>query len=265
MHRPISIESRPTVSVVIPVKDDAELLDRCLRALHRQTQPADEIIVVDNGSTDSSAAVATSRGAQVVRCDEPGIPTASATGYDAATGDLVLRLDADCLPAETWVHATVDAFVRHPRVSAFTGAARFIDGPRALRSPLAAAYLTAYTAATVPALGHLPLFGSNLAFRRSAWRSVSAHVHRDDPELHDDLDLAFHLGERHRIRYLAHASMGMSMRPFRDGRAFARRFRRGFRTVTIHWPDDFPPVRWVRLTLRRILHRLGVPATGAPR
>ncbi len=259
MHRPTPAGPRPTVSVVIPVKDDAELLDRCLRALHRQTQAADEIIVVDNGSADSSAAVATSRGAQVVRCDEPGIPAASARGYDAATGDLILRLDADCLPAETWVATMTAAFVRHPRVSVFSGAARFVDGPRALRTPLAAAYLLAYAAATVPALGHLPVFGSNLAFRRSAWRSISAHVHRDDPELHDDLDVAFHFGERHRIRYLSDAPMGMSMRPFRDAHAFARRFRRGFRTVTVHWPDDFPPVRWVRLSLRRILHRLHVP------
>ncbi|WP_309102492.1 glycosyltransferase family 2 protein [Microbacterium sp.] len=259
MHRSTPTGPPLTVSVVIPVKNDAELLDRCLRALHRQTRPADEIIVVDNGSTDSSAAVATSRGARVVRCDEPGIPAASAAGYDAATGDLILRLDADCLPAETWVQAAAVAFVRHPRVSVFTGAARFIDGPRALRTPLATAYLVAYAVATIPALGHLPLFGSNLAFRRSAWRSVSARVHRDDPELHDDLDLAFHLGERHRIRYLADAPMGMSMRPFRDAQAFAHRFRRGFRTVTIHWPDDFPPLRWVRLALRRILHRLRIP------
>lgn len=84
-------------------------------------------------------------------------------------------------------------------------------------------------------------------------------MHRHDPELHDDLDLAYHFGERHRIRYLPAAAMGMSMRPFAPGAAFGRRVVRGFRTVVVHWPDDFPPVRWQRLLLRRALHRRGVP------
>ena len=248
-----------TVSVVIPVKDDAGHLRQCLTALARQTRHPSEIIVVDNDSADSSAAVAAAFGATVVHCDRPGIPATSALGYDTATGDLILRLDADCIPSDTWVAETVDAFVRHPRVSVFTGGARFIDGPRVLRAPLAGAYLGAYAAATAPALGHLPLFGSNLAFRRSAWLSVRADVRRDDPEVHDDLDLAFHLGERHRIRYLPNTGMGISMRPFVSGRAFARRTRRGFHTVIRRWPQDFPSVRWVRLALRRVLHRFGVP------
>ncbi|MFS0895591.1 glycosyltransferase family 2 protein [Microbacterium sp. 179-I 3D3 NHS] len=263
MHRPIPARPSLSVSVVIPVKDDAAHLRQCLAALRRQTVAADELIVVDNGSSDTSADVAAANGARVVRCDRPGIPAAAATGYDVASGDLILRLDADCLPDDAWIEGVVDAFAQHPRIAVFTGGARFVDGPRALRSSLAAAYLLAYAAATLPTLGHLPLFGSNLAFHRSAWLAVRSGVHRDDPELHDDLDLAFHLGERHRIRRLPQARMGISMRPFLSGRAFLRRIVRGFRTVLRHWPQDFPPVRWVRLALRRILRRLGV-AKPAP-
>lgn len=252
-----------SVSVVIPVKDDDGALLRCLRALSRQTCPPDEVIVVDNGSTDASAAVARESGARVVRCDQPGIPAASSAGYDTARGDIVLRLDADCLPGDSWVQAMIDAFRARPDVAAFTGGARFVDGPPALRAPLAVAYLVAYAAATVPALGHLPVFGSNLGFRRTAWIDVRTAVHRDDADIHDDLDLAFHLGERHRIRYLSGTGMGVSMRPFAHVRPFAHRFWRGIRTVIIHWPRDFPPVRWMRLGLRRVLHRLGVPTPRA--
>lgn len=248
-----------SLSVVIPVKDDADHLRGCLAALGRQTRRPDEIIVVDNGSTDDSAAVARDHGTTVVPCLQPGVPAASARGYDAASGDLILRLDADCVPGEGWVEMVERAFAQHPQVSVFTAGARFIDGPPALRTPLAVAYLGAYALVCSTALGHLPVFGSNLAFRRSAWLDVRARVHRDDPELHDDLDLAFHFGERHRIRRLPHAQMGMSMRPFMTARGFARRTVRGFRTVIVHWPEDFPPVRWVRLALRRLLHRLGVP------
>lgn len=252
--------ARPlTVSVVIPVKNDAPALARCLEALARQTAPADEIVVVDNASTDASAEVARSAGARVVTCAEPGIPAAAATGYDSATGDVVLRLDADCLPAEDWIAAYLAAFADRPGVSVFTGGARFVDGPPALRAPLADLYLGAYTLVCGAALGHLPLFGSNAAFRRAAWQRVRSEVHRDDPEVHDDLDLAFHFGEQHAIRFVRHAAMGISMRPFGRGQGFGRRIVRGLRTVVVHWPADFPPIRWNRLALRRILHRAGVP------
>ncbi|QEW02880.1 glycosyltransferase family 2 protein [Microbacterium lushaniae] len=240
------------VSVVIPVKDDAAVLRRCLRALALQTQHPDEVVVVDNGSSDDSATVARDAGARVVPCRRRGIPAASACGYDAAIGDIILRLDADCLPAVTWVQTMAAAFERHPRVGAFTGGARFVDGPRRLRAPLAAVYLGAYTAVAFSALGHLPLYGSNLGFRRDVWRRVRGSVHLS-PGIHDDFDLAFHIGIRYPIRFARDAAMGVSMRPFGDPRAFAVRTIRGVLTVVLHWPQDFPPVRWVHLVMRRAL------------
>lgn len=244
-----------TATVVIPVKDDAEQLRRCLRALALQTRIPDEIVVVDNGSSDASAAVARAAGAIVVPCSHPGIPAAASAGYDAATSDLILRLDADCMPADSWVETIVTAFQRRPDVAAFTGGARFVDGPLLLRTGLAAGYLGAYGLTGMLSLGHLPLFGSNLGMRRHAWRGSRRSVHRRDAELHDDLDLSFHLGERFRIRYLPRAAMGISMRPFADHRAFARRMNRGARTVVVHWPRDFAPVRWERMLLRRLRRR----------
>lgn len=244
-------DDRTTVSVVIPVKDDDTELARCLAALAAQTWPPDEVVVVDNGSTDASAAVAREAGARVEQCGRPGIPAASAHGYDRATGDLILRLDADCVPDPAWVRTIVDAFARRPDVGAVTGGARFGDGPRALRTPLARAYLGAYDTVGALALGHRPLFGSNLAIRRTAWRGIRASVHRDDASVHDDFDLSFHLGERWRIVRVRGALMTISMRPFGDPRAFARRVAAGFRTVLIHWPHDLPPIRWARLALRR--------------
>jgi len=234
------------ITVVIPVKDDAPALAACLGGLAAQSRLADEIVVVDNGSSDDSAAVARAAGALVVPCDVPGIPAAAARGYDAATGDVILRLDADCRPDREWVARMVALLDADPRAAAVSGAATFVDGPRALRAPLAVLYLGTYVALTTMALGHPPLFGSNMAMRRDAWLASSAHVHRDDPELHDDLDLAFHLGARDGIRWSTAPGMGMSMRPFGTGGGLARRLVRGLRTVAVHWPGDFPPIRWAR-------------------
>ncbi|QIG39887.1 glycosyltransferase family 2 protein [Microbacterium sp. 4R-513] len=257
-----SVDDRPTVSVVIPVKDDDTELARCLAALAAQTRRADEIVVVDNGSTDASASVARAAGVRLERCDRPGIPAASARGYDAAEGDLILRLDADCVPDERWIEAVVRTFDRRPEAGAATGGARFIDGPRALRGPLAVVYLGSYGAVAGLALGHRALFGSNLAMRREVWRGIRHRVHRADASVHDDFDLSFHVGERWRIARVPGALMGVSMRPFGDPRAFAHRVAAGFRTVTIHWPHDFPPVRWLRVVLRRAGVGLHVPAAS---
>jgi glycosyltransferase involved in cell wall biosynthesis len=242
-----------TVTVVIPVRDDAGPLDRCLRDLGRQTRPADEIIVVDNASSDGSAEVAMKHDAIVVPEPRPGIPAAAATGYDAATGTLIARCDADSRLPPDWLERVV---VELETADAVTGSARFYDVPRRWRRfsrPLAMIYLGAYTLATGAALGHAPLFGSNLGMRRSAWLAVRDQVHRDDPELHDDLDLSVHLGARHRIRRVPGLLVGISSRPFWNGEALERRFRRGMRTIRLHWPEEYPPYR----VARRIRHLAG--------
>lgn len=235
---------RPTVSVVIPVRDDAVPLAACLEALGRQERPADEIVVVDNASRDGSGDVARAAGARVEFCGERGIPAAASAGYDAATGDLILRLDADSLPAPGWI-AHMTAALSDPDVDAVTAGAVFHDGPPRSRRPMAWAFLGTYAAFAYPALGHAPLWGSNMAFRRSAWLAVRDRVHLD-PELHDDLDLAFHLGERHRIRIVpGRALMRVSSRTVRP-RRFAKSFSRGMGTVFAHWPREIPPLRWAR-------------------
>lgn len=234
------------VSIVIPVKDDAAMLTRCLAALAKQSVIPHEIIVVDNASRDASAAVAANAGVRVIREDRPGIPAASAAGYDACEGEVIGRLDADSVPAPDWVERLVLAFDAEPGVAAITGGAAFIDGPRMLRSVLARLYLGAYVLTLAPVLGHVPLFGSNMAMRATAWRAVSDAVHREDAEVHDDLDLSFHLGLCARVRWVRCLHVGISPRPFSGPRDIGRRIRRGAHTVVVHRLDELPPLRWHR-------------------
>lgn len=236
---------RVTVSVVIPVKDDAALLERCLRALAAQTVAPHEIIVVDNDSSDHSGDVARRAGAILLGEKRPGIAAASETGYDHAQGDVIARLDADTVVASDWIETLQKAFDGRPDVDAVTGAARFLDGPRILRSSAAVVYLGAYFALAGLALAHVPLFGSNFAMRRSAWEQVRGEAH-DSDRLHDDFDLSFHLGPWRRIRFLRGLRAEISMRPLYDGRGRLR-LARGFRTVAVHWPAELP---WLRLARR---------------
>lgn len=233
-----------TLSVVIPVKDDAALLDRCLAALARQTYPAVEVVVVDNGSTDHSADVARRHGARVVPEPRPGIPAAASTGYDEARGDVIVRCDADTHAPPDWLDRVARAFDADPRLDALTGTGDFYDVGRWRAVVVGRAYLVAYYLLMHAAMGHRPLWGSNMALRRTCWEAVREQVHRDDPEVHDDADLAFALGPTARIRYDRELRVRVSGRSLHGRHQLRRRFARAWHTLAVSWRLSPPWQRW---------------------
>lgn len=235
-------DTASTVSVVIPVLDDAEELAACLLALAAQTRSPDEIIVVDNGSSDDSAEVARRLGARVVTEHRRGIPHAAAAGYDAATGSIIARLDADSRPRLDWVENVVAAMA-DPRVDAVTGPGRFHDLPALLRGPATLVYLGAYYALTWLAVANTPLWGSSMAVRGDVWKTASGSVHRD-ADVHDDMDLAFVLGPRAIVRFERSIGVGVSARSIRGGRQWRRRMDRAITTLRVNWAIQPPWERW---------------------
>jgi GT2 family glycosyltransferase len=98
------------LSVVICSLNGAEGVARCLDALARQTL-AVEVIVVDDGSTDGTAAVAQARGARVIRhAVNRGLSAARNSGLRAATAPVVGFLDDDCEPEPDWAQRLVDSY-----------------------------------------------------------------------------------------------------------------------------------------------------------
>lgn len=247
----------PSVSVVIPVKDDAPALRTCLELLAAQTVPPFEVVVVDNGSTDDSAAVAREHGARVVPEPRPGIPAAAAAGYDAATGDVVLRCDADTRPGPDCV-ARLLAALAEPGTDAVTARGDFYDVGTLRALVHGRLYLWAYYRTMHAAMAHPPLWGSATAFRRDLWLDVRDRVDRTDPELHDDVDLSLALDPAARVR-VVDVRVGVSGRSLRGAAQTRRRFRRALRTLRRGWADLSPADRWsLRLVGRRIHRRAEV-------
>nr|WP_229715582.1 glycosyltransferase family 2 protein [Subtercola lobariae] len=243
------------MSVVIPVKNDAVALRRCLAALSRQTVHPDEIIVVDNGSTDETARVARDLGARVIYESVPGIPAASTAGYDAARFAVIGRLDADSVAPPTWIEEGIRILTDEPGIDAITGSGYFYDGPRRGSRVVAGLYLGAYFTAFRLALGETPLFGSNFFLRQQAWQAVATSVHRSGVSIHDDLDLTIHLTPHHRIEFEPAISVGISYRPFRRADTYLLRVQRGFWTLLRNWPRSSSTLRWRRKLLDRICTR----------
>lgn len=233
-----------TVSVIIPVRNDEILLDRCLRRLTEQSTPPTEIIIVDNASTDGSAEVARRYGARVIEESRIGIPFAAAAGYDAARGDIIARCDADSIVGPDWVESIIEALAARPHSPAVTGWGRFYDVPGPASRVLTVLYLGAYYAFGGLAAGHHLLWGSSMAIRRSAWEEVAHRIHRDDPELHDDMDLAFVLGPDAKIALVPNLLVDVSGRSVHIGSQWRRRMARGFNTISVNWREMPPWERW---------------------
>lgn len=108
------VEARlPTVTVIVPVRDDPRLRD-CLAALQRQHYPAGliDIVVADNGSrTDIAAALEPSGPVptRLVREPRGGSYTARNAALRVATGAVLAFTDADCRPDPGWLSAAVAA------------------------------------------------------------------------------------------------------------------------------------------------------------
>jgi len=100
-----------SVSVIIPVRNEASTIGRTVRAVLAQREPGMEleVIVVDDGSTDGTSAAAQAAGATVMsseRVDGGGNPAAARNrAAEVAVGDILVFLDADCLPTEGWLAA----------------------------------------------------------------------------------------------------------------------------------------------------------------
>ncbi|GGF04941.1 glycosyltransferase family 2 protein [Mycetocola zhadangensis] len=238
----------PRISVIIPVYNDAELLRACLSALDAQTRMADEIIVVDNASTDASAQVARNAGARVVVEPVRGILAATAAGFDAATGDILARLDADSVASPTWLEDIERILESRQDASAVTGTASFYGGSALARWYGRWCDLGAYFTLIAALLGHPPLFGSNFALRAGAWQRIRSDVHRERNDIHDDLALSYQFRADMNVVFDKNLAMSISARPFGSWASFSRRVIWGLRTVFLNSREESP---WRRHAARR--------------
>lgn len=105
---PSQNEGRTVISVIVPARDAAKTIAGCVQALLSQEGLAIgreyEVIVVDDGSKDETAHIASEFGVKVIHQERAGPAAARNTGARNARGDILAFTDADCAPSPTWLH-----------------------------------------------------------------------------------------------------------------------------------------------------------------
>jgi glycosyltransferase involved in cell wall biosynthesis len=109
-----------TTSVVVAAFNEEEHIARLVDSLSHQTQPALEILVIDDGSTDRTAEVARDAGAEVWSVPHRGPALARNFGAQRASGDVVVFLDGDMAVSSVYLERIVVPIEERGEVGTFT-------------------------------------------------------------------------------------------------------------------------------------------------
>jgi len=128
--------SELTISVVIATRNRAALLNKALASLLGQVRRPDQVVVIDNASSDDTLSVARSYSGALkmtVICEEKvGVSHARNAGLAAATGDIVASMDDDCEADPCWLQELERPFLKDPGIGAVGGRVDPVEGQQGL-------------------------------------------------------------------------------------------------------------------------------------
>jgi glycosyltransferase involved in cell wall biosynthesis len=182
------------LSVIIPVLNEETSIGACLSALAAQADSIGQILLVDNGCTDGTLAIAASYpGVTVLTEPRRGIAHARTTGFDAAEEAVLARIDADTVVQPGWGRAILGALRDGSGVDGLAGPAGFsaLSGGGVVVGRSAYA---AFRGIHRLFVGHGPLlYGHNMAITRRGWLAVRELVNEDADRTSEDIDVALAL------------------------------------------------------------------------
>lgn len=186
----------PSVSIIVPVLNREESIRLCLESLIELNYPDYEIIVVDNGSTDSTRQIVASFPVKLLQEKSKGAYLARNRGIDAARGEIIAFTDSDCLVNRNWLRNLVRHYV-HEKTGA-TGGNLLPYSPCTITEEfLALGKLRIFHSSRVSNIGEQAnrflsnaLGSANMSFRKSVLKTVKGFNSRL-PDFGGDYDLTW--------------------------------------------------------------------------
>jgi len=184
----------PSITIVICAYNASATLDECLRHTCALNYPQLEIVVVDDGSTDTTAAITRRyRDVRLLHIPHAGLSAARNAGLQVATGDMVAYLDSDAFPSPEWPYFLALGLDGPDVVGVGGPNIPPVDAPSGERRVAQAPGGPVHVLTSDDRAEHIP--GCNMAF----WRQTLVEVGGFDPvytSAGDDVDLCWRVLER---------------------------------------------------------------------
>lgn len=175
------------VSVVIPAYNEEKFIKKALKSVTNQLVDADEIIVVNNNSSDKTVEITRSFSVRIIDEKKQGMISARNTGFDNAKYDIIARIDADVQVPPDWIQRIKRNFEKK-KIDALTGPLLLSDLKLVSKSILPShIYLESLRAISK---GNRYLMGPQMSLTNDIWQKVRDIVSLDDKKVHEDLDLS---------------------------------------------------------------------------
>lgn len=242
------------ISIIIPARNEEDNIAELLKALQEQTYPKElfEIIVVDDHSTDKTAEIVTQfPGLKLLQLKNDVINSykkkAIEMGIAAASGELIVTTDADCVPQPAWLQ-TLASFKEETNAGFIVGPVVFDCNSRPVQVFQAMDFmvLQGITAASVHKKMHSMCNGANLAYERKLFYDVNGFEGIDHIASGDDMLLMHKIAKKYpnRIHYLKSFDAIVGTQPMQTWPAFFNQRIRWASKAT-HYDDK--RIFWVLL------------------
>ncbi len=210
------------VSLVIPVYNEEKFIGNCLNSVFNQTIIPDEVIIVDNNSTDNTIDIASQFPVKIVKERKQGMIPARNCGFENAKYEIIAKTDADTVFPKNWIEKIKEQFV--DGVVAVGGPVYYSDA--LIKGKFLDTVFDIYFDVTSLMFGRTILTGANYAILKTAWQELKDKTILDDSKVHEDMDISYKMSDLGQVKWVDELGVYSS----------ARRVEKRF----LSWATDYP-------------------------
>ncbi len=236
MLKVLPTEELPTLSVIVPVRNESANIAACLQSLSNQSYPKEkvELLVIDDFSTDNTASIVSrwkDKSAKLIRLadffEEGAVNSfkkrAIETAIRQASGQFIVTTDADCIAPPDWL-ISIGSYVKTRQLKALAAPVLFFGEQSTLERFQTLDYMgmMALTAAGINSRAFFLCNGANFAYEREAFWSVGGFDGIDKVASGDDMLLLFKLAKKYpgQIGFLKNRKATVLTYPKRNIKSF---------------------------------------------